>query len=514
VPQVGDLIGGKYRLLRTLGVGGMGVVFEALHVATDKQVAIKCLRPELARMPEAAARLEHEARATGRIHHPNVVAVHDCGQHADQLYMVIELLRGKSLRAFIKRRKFGVEATCSLLFPVLRGMAAAHAAGVLHRDLKPENIFLAACPDGLPPVPKVLDFGLARLREGQQYVTQAAGGSSMGTYQYMAPEQLRNQAALDERVDVYALGSIAFEMLAGVRPYRAQNPVDLALQILESEAPLVSTLVPALPHELALVIARSIARDPSARFPRVADFAGALQRFSGGELFRGHGGARPPRESTAAPPALSGVRAAKTGEQARTPVQPSALPASSARATAEPIGSVYRPPRAKESAQRARLAYGAAAALVVLGALTCAFVLDGPTTRRAAPRLRASSTRSASAASSAGEGRASTPLPLVTQLSHADSAPTQPARTERQLDTDWALAELGTDGPLPPTEHAQAEPLHAVLEGPAGATREKRARPVDTPVKPRRAAASPTVRGAVSRTRLGHPSSALKLDDF
>ena len=206
-----------------------------------------------------------------------MVAVHDCGEHAGELYLVIELLRGTSLRAFLAGRRLSLAETCSTLFPVLRGMAAAHAAGVLHRDLKPENIFLATSPDGLPPVPKVLDFGIARLREGDEYVTQAAGPSLLGTLHYMAPEQLRGDAALDERVDVYALGAIAFEMLTGELPYRAQNPVDLALQILESEAPLVSALVPSLPEALARVVARALARDPDARFPSVADFAGALE---------------------------------------------------------------------------------------------------------------------------------------------------------------------------------------------------------------------------------------------
>ncbi|MDB4985298.1 MAG: serine/threonine protein kinase [Myxococcaceae bacterium] len=265
----------------------MGVVFEAVNTATEKQVALKFLSPSLALATEAAERFKLEARATGRIHHPNVVAIHDCGMRDGSLFLVMELLKGRVLREWLSNRQLDLAAACQILIPVMRGVAAAHAAGVLHRDLKPDNIFLADSPDGLEPVPKVLDFGLAKLSAAGDKVTQlSAIGAVMGTYQFMAPEQLRSQGELDARVDVYALGAVLFQMLAGRPPYRADNPVDLALQILESEAPAITSFA-IVPEGAAPVLARALARDRSARYGSIEEFAVALEPFSGGTYFRG-----------------------------------------------------------------------------------------------------------------------------------------------------------------------------------------------------------------------------------
>jgi hypothetical protein len=279
--EPGEIVAGRYQVLRTLGAGGMGVVFEALELETQAPVAIKCLHPDVARMRGAAQRFAREAEAIARVHHPNVVSLHEFGEYQGQLYLVLERLRGVSLRAFMRGRQLSREEACRVLLPVLRGVAAAHAAGVLHCDLKPENIFLAEPGQGRAPVPKVLDFGLARLRDPQSFATLGISSPLLGTYRYMAPEQLRAQGALDERADVYALGAIAYELLTGELPYRASNPVDLALQLLESEAVLATYHVPSLPEGLALALARALSRDRALRFPSVKDFANVLAAFDG-----------------------------------------------------------------------------------------------------------------------------------------------------------------------------------------------------------------------------------------
>ncbi|MET0344280.1 MAG: serine/threonine-protein kinase [Polyangiales bacterium] len=292
MPAAGEIIGGKYRILGELGAGGMGVVLAARHVDTERQVALKWLSPALSHLPEAAARFKREAKAAGRILHPNVVAVHDCSEHEGQLYLVMEQLVGRTLRATMARAggKLPPADAFGVLFPVLRGVAAAHAAGVLHRDLKPENVLLADSPDGLEPMPKVLDFGLAKLRDAgrkSQLTQLTAPAALMGTYQYMAPEQLRGRDDLDERVDVYALGVMLYEMLTGVLPYAADNPVDLALQVLESEPVPLSAHDASLSPALGDVVARALARDRAERFASVEAFALALAPLSGSHAFRG-----------------------------------------------------------------------------------------------------------------------------------------------------------------------------------------------------------------------------------
>lgn len=293
MPNIGDAIQGKYRITSRLGAGAMGIVFSAVHLETERVVALKWLNPALTSSSSAAERFRREAKATGRVQHPNIVAVHDCGEHDGQLYMVMEYLAGRTLRVHLHRapeRRLSLHAALALLFPIARGIAAAHAAGVLHRDLKPENVMLCDSPDHMPPVPKVLDFGLAKVRS-EANLKLSLPGSVLGTYGYMAPEQLRANTEVDERIDVYALGTILYEMLSGAAPYRAENAVDLMLQMHAGDVPSIDSSVPSLPAELSPVIARALARDPEARYASVEEFAFALEPFAS-EPFRGVGATR------------------------------------------------------------------------------------------------------------------------------------------------------------------------------------------------------------------------------
>ncbi len=286
LPSIGDSVG-NYRLLRRIGAGGMGVVFEALNVDTDGKVALKFLSPELLGNEEALKRFRLEAKATGRIQHPNVVAVHNIGEHEGQLYLVMEFLRGRSLREQLAQGLFSVEKALSIMFPVMRGVSAAHAQGVLHRDLKPENIFLVDSPDGLEATPKVLDFGIAKLTsEAEGTNGPSARTAFMGTYQYMAFEQLHARKDLDARVDVYALATVLYHILTGSLPYKADNPVDLALAMLQSEPTPLSEHDRSLPEGLSQVLTSALARDREHRYPDIDTFGASLEPWAGGLKYR------------------------------------------------------------------------------------------------------------------------------------------------------------------------------------------------------------------------------------
>lgn len=311
MPQIGDVISDKYRILERLGAGGMGVVFLAVHLDTEKRVALKWLNPAIAQVPTGKERFKREAKATGRIHHPNVVSVHDWSEHLGELYIVMEYLSGCTLRAHLMQahnHRLAVESALSLMFPIMRGVAAAHAVRVLHRDLKPDNVWLAESPDGLPPVPKVFDFGLAKLRNATGLSAKlSVPGSVLGTFQYMAPEQLTAHAELDERSDVYSLGAMLYEMLAGAPPYRADNAVDLMLQLRAGDPPPLHTIDAEVPAGLSEVVGLALARDPGERYASVEVFAAGLESWSGAKRFRTGGGSRPTVPPDFVPPAPPSV---------------------------------------------------------------------------------------------------------------------------------------------------------------------------------------------------------------
>lgn len=294
LPQPGDVLGKKYRVEECLGKGGMGMVFRATHLLSEKQVALKwMLRP----MSEAQAsgRFMREARAAGRIDHPNVVDVYDVGEEGRFGYLVMELLHGESLGQRLDRGKLDVTETVDLLLPAMRGVAAAHRAGVIHRDLKPDNVFLCKGPDGGLREAKVLDFGISSFTNadaGDAALTK--DGSVLGTPAYMSPEQLKSSRNLDPRTDVYSLGVILYEALTGAVPFSDESFTGLVLAIAHSEPPLPSSLLPELSRDLEQVIMRAIARNRDDRYPDVESFIAALQPFASRRA-----STRPPPRSSA-----------------------------------------------------------------------------------------------------------------------------------------------------------------------------------------------------------------------
>jgi eukaryotic-like serine/threonine-protein kinase len=282
IPEPGALIAGRYRLDRVLGAGGMGVVFAAHHVQTDKPVALKWL--SLSRQKrgsrdraQALARFAREARAAGRIRHPNVVDVYDASSDPDAPYLVMERLEGETLRARIERAVLSWDELISLLVPAMRGVVELHRQGIVHRDLKPDNVFLAIEPGSSEPCAKVLDFGVSLLRSVDALEESLTGtGAIVGTPSYMPLEQLRGEDSVDARTDVYALGVVLFEALAGQRPWRARSAAEYGA-LLASERPTrLSTLRPELKGAREAAIMKALERDPDDRHASVEDFIASL----------------------------------------------------------------------------------------------------------------------------------------------------------------------------------------------------------------------------------------------
>jgi serine/threonine-protein kinase len=287
-PLVGHVVGGKYRIDGLIGQGGMGVVYSATHLVSDKRVAIKWMLPAPGTSTELAERFVREARATARIDHPNVVDIYDVGVEEGSMFLVMERLHGESLAQRLERGALDATEAVAVLMPALRAVAAAHAQGVIHRDLKPDNIFLCAGPDGEPREPKVLDFGISKIAAGSERhdfsLTQS--GTIMGTPLYMSPEQIRGLRDVDARGDVYAFGVILYEMLTGAFPFDAETYNELIVKIATEEPTPITTLLPDLDPGIEIVIARAMARNRDARYESVAELAAALEPYAGGVTFR------------------------------------------------------------------------------------------------------------------------------------------------------------------------------------------------------------------------------------
>jgi serine/threonine-protein kinase len=287
IPGPGDTIAGRYRIDGYLGRGGMGAVLSATHVVTGKPYAIKWVLPRGDARRIARERLLREARMAGRIDHPNVVHVVDVGEHEGSIFLVMELLRGESLKALIARGPLPVDEAIRLLMPVMRGVAAAHEVGIVHRDLKPDNILLTKTEATHAVRPTVLDFGISRGAEdglpGDLTLTQT--GVMLGTPLYMAPEQLAGKTGVDPRYDVYALGVILYELVTGSRPFEGETYALLVSAKLNQEPIPARDRVPDLDPRFEKVLLRAMARRPGSRWGSVQAFATALEPFSEGCTF-------------------------------------------------------------------------------------------------------------------------------------------------------------------------------------------------------------------------------------
>lgn len=275
----GDLISGKYRLLRPLGAGGMGSVWAARNELTHRDFAIKFLHTELAQNQEALQRFFQEARICGQLRHPAVVDVFDLGQAEDgSPYIVMELLEGEGLDTRLKSAGMllPVEAAEWMAF-VARGLEEAHVHGVVHRDLKPGNIFLAQQPTG-EMVPKILDFGVSKAtgEKGADHI-QTVSGAVLGSPAYMSPEQARGEVEIDGRSDIWSMGVILYETLTGQLPFKAANYNALMVAIMTQPHRPVHELAADVPPELVAVVDRALIKDRSQRIGQARELAERLE---------------------------------------------------------------------------------------------------------------------------------------------------------------------------------------------------------------------------------------------
>ena len=281
---VGRLLAGRYHLVRLLGDGGMGAVYKAADQVLRRFVAIKLLHPAVAENPSSVERFEREARAAAAIGHPNIIDILDFGREERRPYMVMEYLRGRSLSHVIAMDgQLPIKRAAAIAIHTLAGLAAAHARGILHRDLKPANLMLVV-RFGDRNFVKVCDFGFAALvggegRSGAKSLTPER--TLVGTPAYAAPERLRGDDRRDPRLDVYSVGVVLYEMLAGRRPFDAPTFRELARKVRNEEPPPLRSLRPDLPEALEQVVMSALAKDRDARWPSAESFGEALFPFGG-----------------------------------------------------------------------------------------------------------------------------------------------------------------------------------------------------------------------------------------
>lgn len=271
----GIVIAGKFALQRVIASGSMGTVYEARDLFVERNVALKLMHPHLMHDPGLVARFRREAQAAARISHPNVVTVLEVGKRRDgAFYIVHELLSGRTLRHVLEanpRRSVG--EVLSIALPVMGGLAAAHACDIVHRDIKPENIILAVTPSG-ELVPKIVDFGIAKMAKEANTKGLTYFGTIMGTPHYMAPEQAAGKT-VDARTDVWAVGVVLFEMLAGVLPFDGETPEEVLAKVVRQEPARLETLAPEA-TAFADVVHRALQKNPSDRWPHMEIFTEAL----------------------------------------------------------------------------------------------------------------------------------------------------------------------------------------------------------------------------------------------
>ena len=369
---VDRLLDGRYRVLTHIADGGMATVYVALDQRLDREVALKIMRPDLAKDESFVSRFRREARSAARLSHPNVVAVYDQGEDDGHVFLAMELVNGLTLRQVMSAEgPLTPRAALDIIDPVLQALGAAHSAGLIHRDVKPENVILRE--DGTV---KVADFGLARaIATG---TSTAQTGVLLGTVAYLSPEQVERGVA-DARSDVYAAGLLLFEMLAGSKAFLGDSPIHVAYQHVHSEVPMPSSRVNTVPAELDQIVARASARNPDDR-PRDAnamltEVRRARQGLSAAEL-----DLRPAD-------ALGAVAVSSTVALPRTQVVSGvAAPGGAGVGTSGP-----RAPRSRTIRWRGRSWPVALLALIlVAAAATLWFFVAGPGARTTVPKVSGS----------------------------------------------------------------------------------------------------------------------------
>jgi len=280
-PLIGQVLNESYQIVRLVGEGGMGKVYEARHLRLkERRFAIKVLLPEFSQNPEIVARFKREAESSASISHPNVVEVIDVFYTRDGAPCIAaEFLDGEELGAFVEKvGRLGVPFAIGVARQICRALAAAHAKGVVHRDMKPENVFLLKQLPGESGVPriKVIDFGVSRVKDHDIHLTQA--GVILGTPSFMAPEQARAEV-VDERADIYAVGAVLYNLLTGVRPFDSDDPTRTLIMLLTEELVPARSINPQIPPALEAVMRRCLSKVKEERYATMDELDAALAAF-------------------------------------------------------------------------------------------------------------------------------------------------------------------------------------------------------------------------------------------
>jgi hypothetical protein len=277
----GDVLAGKYRVERVLGMGGMGVVVAATHLELGQLVALKFLLPAAELNAEATARFIREARAAVRISSEHVARVTDVGRLENgSPYMVMEYLEGVDLGEHVKGAHLPIDAAADFVLQACEAIAVAHALGIVHRDLKPANLFVTIRPDGSPLI-KVLDFGISKvvgITEQNPSLTKTS--AVMGSPLYMSPEQMRSARNVDARADIWALGTILHELIAGSPPFGGETLGEVFANVMTVEVTPLRALRPETPERLERLVQRALEKDPARRIANVGELAAGLAEFA------------------------------------------------------------------------------------------------------------------------------------------------------------------------------------------------------------------------------------------
>src|SRR3954468_2761495 len=276
--MTGQLLG-HYRVHESIGSGGMGEVYRATDERLHREVALKLLKPEFVHDQDRLRRFKLEARAAAALNHPNIVAIHDIGDHEGHSYIVSEFLQGSTLRRHLLSGPLPLRQAVDYAQQIAQALAAAHEKHIVHRDLKPENIFITK--DGRA---KILDFGIAKLIAEDPddpsaigaMTTQTKVGSILGTVAYMSPDQLRGKP-VDHRSDIFSFGAILFEMLSGKRAFTGETHVDTMTAVLKEEPPEIGTLRESIPDGYDEIVRHCLEKEPENRFQSAVDLAFALK---------------------------------------------------------------------------------------------------------------------------------------------------------------------------------------------------------------------------------------------
>jgi len=435
----GRVLDEKYEIVGRLGEGGMGAVYRARRVHIGDEVAVKVLHTKYVGDPLLVERFRREARAAAQLQHPNVVTIHDYGEAGGAegfAYIVMELVRGVSLRELLRREgRLAVGRAASLMRDICAGVGAAHRREIVHRDLKPDNIIV------LPPDEdderervKVVDFGIAKLRDMASDSTLTQAGAMVGTPYYMSPEQCRGES-LDARADVYSLGALLYEMLAGAPPFNAPTVTGVIAKHLTEQPPPLPAHA-AAPPALQAAVARALSKDPAARQRDASEFArevqAAAQAPAPGPFF-------PPTGRPVAPTPVAATAADPRAPQTFGPMPP-------AQTFAPPPQSQAAPPR------KSRVPFYLALSVVVLAALAAFtggglyFIGRQEEKRKRAANANAAAARPSPAATNANaNANANAVKPLPATVSPALE------RAERKAAAGSPLAEADL-APLTPAE--------------------------------------------------------------